>query len=265
MVRMDEIGLTVGAPQRRAWLRRGLAVVLAPALGPAWGLEGGVGPLDPVAGAPWSGVGSLYAGQRLLSAVAIAPRWLLTAAHAVSGAIAAEVVFRSPIGGGFASRARSVHVHPAFGSGKVDLALVELEQRVPAPMALAQIFTGELLGRVVQLVSHGGSTTLVTRGENRIDAIQPGPTGQPLLYLFDYDGPDSEATLVSGDSGSAAFVVVDGRWGLAGINTFQASVTPREGGEPVRLAGGIVLGPHTGWVAETLRAAAQRIDKRGTP
>lgn len=271
MVRMDEIDV-VGCPgTRRAWLQRAMAGLVACLASGAWALEGGSGPQDPLSGAPWSAVGSLAAGQRLLSAVAIAPSWVLTAAHAVNGAQSADVVFRTPLGGGFSSRARTVHVHPAFISGKVDLALVELEQRVPPGMAIAQVFTGALPGRLIQLVSHGGSTTLITRGENRIDAVQPGALGEPLLYLFDYDteptsppaeegaaataglGPGREATLVSGDSGSAAFVVIDGRWGLAGINTFQATVTPREGGVSTRLAGGIVLASQTAWIARAMR------------
>ncbi len=238
-------------------------------------LEGGAGASDPQAGTPAAAVGSLYAAQRLLSGVLIDRQWVLTAAHAVNGAVPAEVVFRSPLAGGFVARARAVHVHPGFVTGQVDLALVQLERPAPAALPPAPLYTGPLLGHIVHLVSHGGSTTLITTGENRVDALQPDAAGRPLLYLFDQDGPDlssnvigpavpangtlgagREATLAAGDSGSAAFVVLDGRWGLAGINTFQATVTPKGGGPVGRLAGGIWLAPQAAWIARVLRGEA---------
>jgi hypothetical protein len=275
MVRSDEFVWQARDERRRAFLRGSWALGVALSAPAGWALEGGSGLVEAVPGAPWSAVGSLWGGgDRLLSAVAIAPRWVITAAHAVNGARPAEVVFRTALGGGFSARASRVHVHPSFVTGEVDLALVQLEKRVPADMAIAVAYTGELQGQIVQLVSHGGSTTLLSRGENRIDALQADAQGRPVRYLFDHDGPDltsnvigpavpangslgsgREATLVSGDSGSAAFVLIDGRWGLAGINTFQATVTPPGATRAGRIAGGMVLGPQLGWILGTLREA----------
>lgn len=273
---MDGIGLTVGGRRSRpgGWGVAWAALLIG--IAPAWALEGGAGLSEPRANTPQAAVGSLYAGQRLLSGVVVHRQWVLTAAHAVNGAVPGEVVFRSPVGGGYHSRALSVHVHPAFIDGKVDLALVQLAEPVPDAMPVARLFTGALLGHKVQLVSHGGSTTLMSTGENQVDAILPDAAGQPLQFLYDFDGPDlssnvlgprvpamgtlgagREATLVSGDSGSGAFVVHDGQWYLAGINTFQATVTPKDGGAPGRVAGGILIGPQLAWMARVIRGEAQ--------
>lgn len=280
MVRSDDVGgrrTAACAPDpRRRQVLRGLAGLGVAAWAP-WcaALEGGAGPSDPVPDGPAAAVGSLSAGQRLVSAVVIQRQWVVTAAHVVNGAVPTphEVVFRSPLGGGFASRASAVHVHPEFVSHKIDLALLKLESPVPRDMPPARMYTGPLVGQLIRLVSHGGSTTLISTGENRVDAVTPDAAGRPFQYLFDYDGPDlssnvlgpavpangtlgpgREATLVSGDSGSAAFVVIDGQWGLAGINTFQATLNGPTGSG--RVAGGMVLAPHAKWIADTLRGAA---------
>lgn len=289
MVRSDDVGgqgvsvceavheaVCQPALHRRQWLR-GLAGLAAAAWAP-WSaaLEGGAGPSDPVPDTPASAVGSLSAGNRLVSAVVIQRQWLITAAHVVNGAVPTphEVVFRTPLGGGFSSRASAVHVHPEFISHKIDLALVKLETPVPREMGAARVYTGPLVGHTIRLVSHGGSTTLISTGENRVDAVTPDPQGRPWQYLFDHDGPDlssnilgpalpvngtlgaaREATLVSGDSGSAAFVVIDGQWGLAGINTFQATLNGPNGSG--RVAGGMVLVAHAGWIARTLSGQSE--------
>ncbi|CDN88293.1 trypsin-like peptidase domain-containing protein [Hydrogenophaga intermedia] len=284
MVRSDDVGgesvaVCNVAPRRRQLLLRGLAGFAACCWTP-WSaaLEGGAGVSDPAPDTPAAAVGSLSAGNRLVSAVVIQRQWLITAAHVVNGAVPTphEVVFRTPLGGGFSSRASAVHVHPEFISHKIDLALVKLETPVPREMGAARVYTGPLLGHTIRLVSHGGSTTLIGTGENRVDAVTPDPQGRPWQYLFDHDGPDlssnvlgpalpvngtlgaaREATLVSGDSGSAAFVVIDGQWGLAGINTFQATLNgPNGANGSGRVAGGMVLVAHARWIAETLRTAA---------
>lgn len=280
MVRSDDVGgpfIALSMSRRRALLARAVALS-ASALTSPWSaaLEGGSGPIEAQADTPMAAVGSLFAGQRLLSGVVIHRLWVLTAAHAVNGAVPAEVVFRSGAGGGFNSRASAVYVHPDFVTGKVDLALVRLENPVPRHIPPARLYAGPLLGHTLQLVSHGGSTTLITRGENRADAVVPDAAGQALHYLFDFDGPDlgsnvlgpkvpamgtlgadREATLVSGDSGSAAFVVIDGQWYLGGINTFQATVTPPDGGPPGRVAGGMVIAPRMPWMAEVMQRDAE--------
>lgn len=299
MIRMDgEVrGSTVGrtaVAERRcrrllvaAGLLAGLLVVPV-----AQALTGGAGPQDPVPDAPWAGVGSLDAGGKLYSGVLVGRQHVLTAAHVVRGAEPASVRFRSALGGGFTATATEVHVHPSYTgnttrnapgdpSVHADLAIVRLDRPAPKSLPLARIFPGALLGRVLTLVSHGGSTTLITTGENRADAVFADVLGRPATYLFDFDGPDldsnrigppvpvngslgarREATLVNGDSGSAAFVQIDGQWWLAGLNTFEINfgAGPTARSAPGSGAGGIVLSEHQDWIREMMNAPPRPAD-----
>ena len=240
-------------------------------------LEGGYGPVELSAGSPWAAVGSLSVNGQLFSATLIGPHHLITAAHVVAGALPANVVFRSAVGTGFSSVAASIQVSPLFNGQNVDnlpgdpsvhadLAVVRLAHPAPPSLLPALPFDGALLGRILKLVSHGGSTTLATMGENRVDVVFSDRRGQAATYLFDFDGPDPssnllgpadattatlgpgrEASLIKGDSGSAAFTEVDGQWWLAGVNTFQVHIGRGRG------AGGVVLAPFRSWIAQTMR------------
>ncbi len=277
MIRMDGFGRSLAC----AGLLAGLWG--APA---AQALTGGAGPQEMAADAPWSGVLSLDSGGRLYSGVLIGPEHVLTAVHAVNIAEPGRMRFRSALSGGFVATGTEVHVSPAYTgnttgnlrgdpSVHADLAIVRLSRPAPKALQVPRVFTGALLGRVVTLVSHGGSTTLVTTGENRVDAVFADAIGRPATYLFDFDGPTlesnrigpavpangtlgarREATLVNGDSGSAAFVQVDDQWWLAGLNSFEINFAagPATRGAHGTGAGGIVLAEHLGWIREVLAA-----------
>ena len=276
------------APAGLNALRRCLWVAVWLGAQAAHALTGGAGPSETPPVSDWAAVGSLEVAGQLFSATLIGRQHVLTAAHVVNGANPALVRFRVAGGGGFSSAATSVHVHPAFTgnttnntpgdpSVHADLAIVKLSQVAPASLPVARVFMGPVLGRVLSLVSHGGSTTLITTGENRADVVFSDFLGRPATYLFDFDGPDlssnrlgppvaangtlgaaREATLANGDSGSAAFVQFDGRWYLAGVNTFSLGFSAptgdsRPGGSG---GGGVVLSEHTGWLREVLAAPA---------
>lgn len=252
----------------------------------ALALTGGAGPSEVPAEPAWAAVGSLDVAGQLFSAILIGRQHVLTAAHVVNGANPALIRFRSAAAEGFSSAATAVQVNPVFtgntahntpGDPSVhgDLAIVRLAQPAPASIPTARLFSGPLLGRVLTLVSHGGSTTLYTTGENRADVVFPDFLGRPATYLFDFDGPDlssnrlgppvpangtlgadREATLANGDSGSAAFVRFDGQWYLAGVNTFSITFGASGGGAAMagRGGGGVVLGDHAAWMREVLSA-----------
>lgn len=91
MVRSDDVGgegVAVCNVVARRQLLRGLAGFAACCWTP-WSaaLEGGAGVSDPVPDTPAAAVGSLSAGNRLVSAVVIQRQWVITAAHVVNGAV----------------------------------------------------------------------------------------------------------------------------------------------------------------------------------
>jgi hypothetical protein len=67
-------------------------------------------------------------------------------------------------------------------------------------------------------------------------------------------GANREASLVQGDSGSAAFVKVNGQWELAGINTFEAFFAggPTVSGAYGTGGGGVVLSSYLPWITSVM-------------
>lgn len=279
---------TPANPGRRSHLRQLAALLGGWGLGvlPAHALIGGSGLQDPDPKAAWAGVGSLDNGKGgLFTATPLDRRHVITAAHVVGGADARKVSFRLSVNGGFVSSATALHVHPAFRgmaahnpakdpTAHCDLALIRLADPLPESVPIPPVFTGDLAGRTLTLVSHGGSTTLVSVGENMADVLFPDDLGRPATFLFDFDGPDlstnrlgpglrvngtlgakREAALAGGDSGSAAFVFADGLWWLAGINSFRMTFnTPPDAGGYGVAGGGIVLGTYTDWIQSVIGA-----------
>jgi hypothetical protein len=259
--------------------RHALIAALAAPLS-ALALVGGVGPSPSSADSPWVGVGSLSVNGSLFTATLIAPGYVLTAAHVVTGAEPAKIRFQLNAGSSQTISASQVFIHPGYngrtsdnvpGDPTVhsDLAIIKLSSDVPFNVPVCQIFTGSLLNRDLNFVSFGGSTTTRTTGENMVDRIYVDGAGTPQTYLFDYDGPDlssnwlgagtlgenREAALVGGDSGSAAFVNVNGQWKLAGINTFRVTVALGTRGIVGTGGGGVILSSFLPWVTSVLTTA----------
>lgn len=251
----------------------------------AHALVGGAG-IDPnTAASPWAGVGSLKVGGSSYTATLIAPGYVLTAAHVVAGAAPSAVSFQLNAGTSFSIAASDIFVNPGFTASVVgnpagdptwhdDLAIVRLAGNVPAGVPVYSIFNGSLQGLALSFVGYGGSVASKKTGENVVDRLFADTGGADEVYMFDFDGPDlttnrlgggtlgagREASIVSGDSGSSAFVhvVVNGQpvWQLAGINTFelmfsqgQSSGTFGTGG------GGMVLSAYTPWIDGVLVSA----------
>jgi hypothetical protein len=240
-------------------------------------LTGGDGPTEARPGTPEAAVGSLAVNGQLFSAVRVGPKQVLTAAHIVAGAAPAGVVLRTALGGGRAIAAVAVSVHPGYTASTTgrppndaavqsDLAIVHLEAEPPAGMPIAVVYPGEIAGRMLELVSHGGSTTLQRTGENRVERVFANAQGRPGSYLFVVDDPATapttastrsrEAGLADGDSGSAAFVSDGRRWQLAGINTYRLQVRSATG-TLAAAGGGVVLAPHARWIEEVVKAGPQ--------
>jgi hypothetical protein len=245
----------------------------------ATALVGGAGVTANSATSPWNGVGSLNVGGSLFTATMIAPGYLLTAAHVVNGASAGSVSFQVNAGTSYAIGASAIYVNPEYTgttAGNVagdatnhnDLAIIKLSGAPGADIPFYSLYSGNLQGADLNFVSFNGSSTAKTTGENIADVLYTNAAGTNQTYLFDFDGPTQatnvmglgtlgatrEASLINGDSGSAAFVNVNGEWQLAGINTFEATFGgfTTTYGDFGSGGGGIVLKGYSNWIGSVI-------------
>ena len=262
------------------WFARGALTGLVAAPWVAHALVGGAGVAVNTAESPWAGVGSLSVGSGLFTGTLIAPGYVLTAAHVVAGADPSRISFRLNAGDSVAFAASQIFVNPGYtgtAAGNADgdptvhddIAIVRLSGTVAGPVPVYSIFAGDLGRQIVTFVSYAGSATVKKTGENRVDSLLKDTAGVPEVYVFDFDGPGldtnrigpdisangtlgatREASLVGGDSGSAAFVSVGGQWQLAGINTFQITFAagPGTSGAFGTGGGGAVVAAYTPWI-----------------
>lgn len=260
-----------------------LATALATS-GHALALSNGAGASFVDASSPWAGVGSLNVNGELFTATLIAPGYALTAAHVVAGSNVDNITFQTQGGLTFASGVNAVFLNPAYTgstSGNAvgdptihaDLAIVRLDSASPSTLPHYSVFGGALLHQTLSLVSYGHSATLATTGANKADLVLNSTQGQAESYVFDHDGPTLvtnrigpntpangtlgatvEAGIVQGDSGSAAFVQVNGVWQLAGINTFALGFTaePLVPGAFGTGGGGVVLSSYEPWISSVI-------------
>ena len=266
-----------------------LAVILMLAGMPAAHAVIGAAPDSPTAlvdpnilSSPWSGVGSLVVDGSPYSAVLIAPGYVLTAAHVVYGKSPASMTFNLNVGSSFAGTigVDSLYVNPGFagfipaadGFVHSDLAVVKLSSSAPAGVSVynltqAPIKAGELLtfvgygasGDGVNGVTVAGDSHVKRVGENHVEIL---PANSPDVYGFSFDqfstlGP-REATLGPGDSGSPTFVKdLNGKWSLAGINTFVGSISggPTTPGTFGTIGGGMMLSAYAPWISSVVVSA----------
>jgi secreted trypsin-like serine protease len=246
----------------------------------AHALVGGPGVAANGADSPWSGVGSLSVAGGYFTGTLIAPGYVLTAAHLVAGRDPSSVSFQVNAGTSYTIAATEIFVNPGYtgtSAGNVagdptahdDIAIIKLANAVTPDIPIYSLYGGNLQSKDMTFVSFAGSATTKKTGENVADLLFADAAGTKETYLFDYDGPDlttnriganiaangtlgatREATIVGGDSGSAAFVYANGQWQLAGINTFQATfgAGPSQSGEYGTGGGGIVLSSYAAWI-----------------
>ncbi len=242
---------------------------------------------------PWAGVGSISVHGGAYSGVVIGPRQILTAAHVVAGSSANDVSFNLNINGNISQSiaAKEISIHPGYGKHSFqgivlnDLAVIQLTSDLPANVPRYPLLVEALpIGTVISLVGYGasgdgqhgatvGAQANVKRvGKNVMDAFVPRPKmfELPPAYLFDFDGPNVintmggltlgntvETTVGSGDSGSPAFVSVDGQWMVAGINTFQLS-QPQRPAAPLfgSMGGGMFVPAYADWIRSAMAKPA---------
>ncbi|MEI6299859.1 MAG: trypsin-like serine protease [Betaproteobacteria bacterium] len=246
----------------------------------ALALVGGAGVAPNGADSPWSGVGSLNIAGGYFTGTLIAPGYVITAAHLVAGRDPSSVSFQVNASSSYTIAATQIFVNPGYtgtAGGNAagdptshdDIAIIKLASAVSADVPVYGLYTGNLQGKDMTFVSYAGSATTKRTGENVADYLFADTSGTKEVYLFDFDGPDlstnrlganiaangtlgadREASLVGGDSGSSAFVNVNGEWQLAGINTFQATFAsgPTTSGQYGTGGGGVVLSSYSTWI-----------------
>ncbi len=239
---------------------------------------------------PWAGVGSLSVGTGTYTATLIAPNYILTAAHVVANATLESVTFNLNFGGDLTQRigAAEVFIHPdyhGFNSPNLndDLAIIRLANPVPAGVPIYELQHDVLAtGTTLTFVGYGASgmgntgatipanPAIKRTGQNNADqfALDDEGNGKAEIYYFDFDGPRGtsnlmggstlgnalETTVGGGDSGSPAFIhSSDGKWRLAGVNTFtftsmagQTASTFGTGG------GGMLVSTYTQWISSVV-------------
>lgn len=250
----------------------------------AFALVGGAGQDPNTANTPWAGVGSLTIGGNIFSGTVIAPGYILTAAHVIAGQDPTNVTFQLNAGAAETFTSTQIFVNPAYtgttagnmpGDPTIhaDLAIIKLASTPTFSLAGYELYAGQIKGQNLSFVSYAGNRSVKSTGENVADIVFRSPLDVAHTYLFDFDGPDlstnqigydtaqygtlgenREASFVPGDSGSAAFIQVDGRWQLAGINTFQATFMggPTASGAFGTGGGGVVVGAYAPWIASVI-------------
>jgi hypothetical protein len=265
----------------------------------SWALMAGGAPDSPLLrldanrrDSPYACVASLMGAPGVYSAVCIAPRFALTAAHVVGGRAEALQLYLNldrDLSHRFAIK--KVMFPPApvprdVGRLAGDLALVEIEGAFPAGLVfapLARTVAHESLR--IELAGYGASghgdrgasvasnAALKRVGANRVDQLwlSEDAARQALLYFFTFNAPSQgirvpsaslgnavETGLASGDSGSPAFVREEGRLALWGINTFVV----RSGASTLGLnafgtrGGGQVLAAYKPWLLSMMGEGA---------
>lgn len=183
------------------------------------------------------------------SGTAIGLRWVLTAAHCVSGVSPGQITFNRY--GGFTYgpvqvypySVDQVHVHPSYTSGVFDhdVAVIRLTADVnttPIPLTYATPALGDAITVAgFGLTATGASYDGIRRSAaNAVDAV--------YTNTFDYDGASGiEGNICQGDSGGATLRVVNGVEGVIGVNVATSTTCGAVG----RSSRNDV---HAGWVAQ---------------
>lgn len=216
--------------------------------------------------------------------VLIHPRWVVTAAHAVTWQDRVDVI----VVGGTPRAVERVIVHPGYrklpqtlidamlesdDSGEVteflaasdDIALLRLAEPV-CDVEPARIHASPTPGKEIRIIGrgatgkgsdghhpHGPNRTDLRQGFNQIDSAE----GRWIGYTF--DPPPAalslEAGAGNGDSGGPILIAVRGKWEVAGITSWkgvEGSVAEFRPGRYGQVNYGVRLAHYEEWIRQTI-------------
>ena len=180
--------------------------------------------------------------------------WVLTAAHVIGASKSVTVTFY--VGAvPYSYTTSNIYVDSSYNATThdSDVALVYIPSGISNLITTYSLDTGLTAGQTVYLVGYGdsgygnvGRDTSYGRafrvGENVVDsleyfAITDTTHTSSVFYAMDFDDPSTvgqdggslgnkiETTLCEGDSGGPAFVLIDGKYYIVGVNTLISSAT----------------------------------------
>jgi hypothetical protein len=219
--------------------------------------------------------------------VLIAPRWVVTAAHAVGWQHSVDAV----VVGGAPRAVSRVVVHPGyrkvpqemvdsalksgeweaffdFVAASDDIALIQLAEPV-SDVEPVRIYEGSALGKIVRIMGRGATGTGAKghhlHGPNRTDLRQGYneitlSESRWIGYVFDAppNAHPLEAVTGSGDSGGPILVGVGNEWQVAGVSAWKrgmVSGTEIHPGRYGETSYGVRLGNYIDWIETTTTAA----------
>ncbi|MCK9991209.1 MAG: hypothetical protein RugAbin2_02223 [Rugosibacter sp.] len=247
--------------------------------------------IDPnTVNSPWAGVGSLSItkarGTGTFTAALIAPNYVLTAAHVVTGVPPGAITFNLNFGGNLTQQigATEIFIHPGyrgFNNPNLndDLAIVRLARPAIPDVPIYSLLRNALpRGATMTFVGYGSSGSgntgptidsspaIKRTGQNNADqfTLDDDGSGKAEVYYFDFDGPTAannlmggptlgntlETSVSGGDSGSPAFIQdSSGIWRLAGVNTFTFTSMQKQTASTFGTGGGgMLVSSYADWI-----------------